>query len=264
MRDRWLLAGCGVVTIAACALDVDRFQFDAVGGAGAATVGGGGAGGVGTGGTSSGGSAGDGGSAGGGGAAGSGGSAGAGGTAGSGGSGGVGGCVNGSEDGQETDVDCGGPDCPDCEKGKDCDGPGDCQTSHCVDGVCCDIACDGDCMACNLSGKKGDCTYLAVGATPSECGPNQACDGSGDCKSKNGILCEHYSECASGYCQDDRCCDSACGALCHACEGSVTISGQHGVCSPIIAQWDPFNECGPECCDGAGQCAFYGGGCTGP
>lgn len=44
--------------------------------------------------------------------------------------------------------------------GDSCSTDGDCPSNHCVDGVCCDTACDGTCEACDLSGTVGTCTYL--------------------------------------------------------------------------------------------------------
>ena len=40
-------------------------------------------------------------------------------------------CANGVQDGGETDVDCGGPDCPPCADGKRCFVNGDCQSNGC-------------------------------------------------------------------------------------------------------------------------------------
>ncbi len=67
---------------------------------------------------------------------GSGGTGGAvGGSAGQGGVGGdVGPCNNSLLDGDETDVDCGGPDCPACENGATCFSFEDCSSLYCDTG----------------------------------------------------------------------------------------------------------------------------------
>jgi hypothetical protein len=45
-------------------------------------------------------------------------------------------CANGSQDPSETDVDCGGPDCPACAIDKHCAESNDCETATCVGGSC--------------------------------------------------------------------------------------------------------------------------------
>jgi hypothetical protein len=44
--------------------------------------------------------------------------------------------VDGIKNGAETDVDCGGPDCPKCPDGKGCAAGSDCQSGFCVYGIC--------------------------------------------------------------------------------------------------------------------------------
>jgi hypothetical protein len=43
-------------------------------------------------------------------------------------------CSDGVKNGNETDVDCGGPDCPPCANGRLCDSNTDCGTARCGDG----------------------------------------------------------------------------------------------------------------------------------
>jgi hypothetical protein len=45
-------------------------------------------------------------------------------------------CSDGIQNGSETDVDCGGPECDRCDVGQGCRGAADCETSFCVDNVC--------------------------------------------------------------------------------------------------------------------------------
>ena len=49
-------------------------------------------------------------------------------------------CSDGARDGDETDIDCGGP-CEPCSPGQMCDGPGDCVFGECLGGVCPKPAC---------------------------------------------------------------------------------------------------------------------------
>jgi hypothetical protein len=41
-----------------------------------------------------------------------------------------------------------------------CSGNGLCQSQQCIDGVCCNTACGGNCDACNLAGTVGTCTLM--------------------------------------------------------------------------------------------------------
>jgi hypothetical protein len=47
-------------------------------------------------------------------------------------------CSNGELDGDETDVDCGGPDCAPCRDGASCNEAADCRSRSCAGGACCD------------------------------------------------------------------------------------------------------------------------------
>ena len=58
-----------------------------------------------------------------------------------------------------------------------CTANADCESGFCVDGVCCDSGCSGECQACNLPGLVGTCSPVA-GAPHA---PRRACDGSGTC-----------------------------------------------------------------------------------
>ncbi len=60
----------------------------------------------------------------------------------------MGSCKDLIKDGQETDVDCGGPICPACGNGKTCNGAMDCQSGNCLNNACvggaADMATSGD------------------------------------------------------------------------------------------------------------------------
>ena len=87
-------------------------------------------------------------------------------------------CDDKTQNGAETGEDCGTPLCGDCN-GTPCTTGSSCKSGACVDGVCCDQACDGLCEACTfaLSGSpSGTCRRLA-GPSAVDCPSGQACCG---------------------------------------------------------------------------------------
>jgi hypothetical protein len=97
-------------------------------------------------------------------------------------------CDDGRWDGLETDVDCGGPDCPGCDIGEDCEVDDDCLSNIC-DVVCVSCAEDVDCA--------DDTKY---------------CDETGNClpRKPEGAPCSDSNECQIGLeCddEDDECVD---------------------------------------------------------
>ena len=165
-----------------------------------------------------------------------------------------------------------------------CSVDGECFSTHCVDGVCCDQACDQPCTACSAAAKTygvdGVCEVVAAGFDPHQdcddsgspsCQENGSCDGAGscqmypvqkDCQAEN---CSDAQQCASGYCADGICCDAACEAGCRACTAELKGAGQDGLCEPIVAGDDPKAACLPDSapcladghCDGLGACRLY-------
>jgi hypothetical protein len=63
-----------------------------------------------------------------------------------------------------------------------------------------------------------------------------------------GGACSLGTNCVSGICTDNVCCESACDGTCERC-------GSTGVCTRVTSGADPDRECpGDEVCDGAGMC----------
>jgi hypothetical protein len=58
----------------------------------------------------------------------------------------------------------------------------------------------------------------------------------------NGDKCTMGADCASQFCVDGVCCDTACTGTCEACN----LPGTAGTCSPIPANTDPDQECGAK------------------
>ncbi len=80
-----------------------------------------------------------------------------------------------------------------------------------------------------------------------------------------GASCIAGSDCASGHCVDDVCCDSACDGLCRACTAALKGHGVDGRCESVGAGLDPEDECEKDSltvcgrtgsCDGRGECAL--------
>ena len=87
--------------------------------------------------------------------------------------------------------------------GADCSYASECQSGFCAQGICCNAACTGACLACNLPASLGVCTAVAdeapdpqgvcVMTTSASCGTTGACK-SGKCAYvAEGIKCEDGS-----------------------------------------------------------------------
>ncbi|HTA19864.1 MAG TPA: hypothetical protein VK989_11260, partial [Polyangia bacterium] len=121
--------------------------------------------------------------------------------------------------------------------GTPCASGGECDSTLCIDGVCCASACDGNCQACNLAGKVGTCTPRPAGATgrlcanqpPSGCGYDGTCDGNG--------ACHRY---AAGFACKAASCQAGSYVPASACDGQ----GACVAASPV--------DCAPYVCDANG------------
>lgn len=118
-------------------------------------------------------------------------------------------CNDAIQNGDESDVDCGGDRCAACIQGQKCNVIQDCASNlSCADGVCCTSACDQPCEACNLPTSVGSCDYIAkYSDDPSygngmmcSAGNSQTCNGAGACKGALGSTCASPTDCASAKC----------------------------------------------------------------
>lgn len=79
--------------------------------------------------------------------------------------------------------------------GSGCSSGSDCQSGHCVDGVCCESGCDGVCESCN-AGDAGTCAPDARRTDPrDECG-SYYCSGARSCST----TCDTGADCKVGLC----------------------------------------------------------------
>jgi hypothetical protein len=108
-----------------------------------------------------------------------------------------------------------------------------CETGYCVDGVCCDVACTGECQSCAVSGSVGSCRLV----TGQPRAPRPTCVGAG---TTCGGACSGTSA-ACSYPLAGSVCGAGCvGSQIAQCNGS-------GVCSAPIAC--PGNlVCGTSVC----------------
>jgi hypothetical protein len=140
--------------------------------------------------------------------------------------------------------------------GASCSKDTECGTGHghCVDGVCCDGACVGSCVQCDLAGLKGRCSPVSAGATapPSRaacpmsstmtCGNDGKCDGKGNCElwgngtacggascnaatntSTNGSSCDGLGQCVPG--SSSPCAPFKCASSGSGCAATCSVDG---------------------------------------
>jgi hypothetical protein len=145
---------------------------------------------------------------------------------------------------------CGAPSCSGdvVNTARTCDGLGTCRAPgllSCSPALCRDGAC------------------ISVCTSDSDCDPGHACV-NGSCGPKQtGQPCAAGTECATGFCADGVCCNSACNAGCKSCALPQTL----GKCTAVAAgASDPHNTCATQdvstCgtngrCDGSGGCQKY-------
>jgi hypothetical protein len=153
-------------------------------------------------------------------------------------------CNDGEQNQGETDVDCGGPNCPPCEAGQACSMDSDCETESCVGSVCITPSCtDG---VHNGSETDVDCG----GPTCNGCTEGKTCGGDSDCLSQ--------------HCPDGTCAAADClvDADCSAFSGQCTVGSCDDVtktCSALAANEGNTCDDGDLCTTGdtcvAGACS---------
>ncbi|MBX3191138.1 MAG: hypothetical protein KF819_29345 [Labilithrix sp.] len=81
-------------------------------------------------------------------------------------------------------------------------GPGNpCERGSCVDGFCCDAACDGVCEACNVPGKEGICSPVSGKPVHGACDGEAAGPCAGSCDGTQAKACAYPEvECGTGSC----------------------------------------------------------------
>lgn len=190
-------------------------------------------------------------------------------------------------DRHETDIDCGGDQCPPCRAGRTCKVDSDCASnacdaimhtcnaSSCSDGTKddneTDVDCGGACSACAVGrgcAVDQDCASSACDAVSLTCAVNQCtdhrkattesdidCGGSVCRKCANGLACRNFLDCMSNVCdQPSHLCipyvDPCTDGVRDGAETDVDCGGgQCPACALGKACWLDF-DCTSQACDG--------------
>ena len=121
-------------------------------------------------------------------------------------------CLDNQKNGEETDVDCGGPCKSKCTVYQGCKKDSDCQSNICgATGTCeptlcqkdndCNVAnserCDeGVCISCHDNEKNGDETDVDCGGSCNKCSIGKSCLADKDCDT--GLKCDESKKCVDG------------------------------------------------------------------
>ena len=151
-------------------------------------------------------------------------------------------CDDTLQNGDETDVDCGGSCAKKCAPHAGCKKDIDCKGGLCTGSTCAESCTDG---VLNNAEKALDCGGPICAATCAV-----------------GTPCDVPSDCDTAFCVDGFCCDTACNGVCVACSTAKKADGANGVCGIVPAGTDPHNTCDPQpsssCGNSSGVCTALG------
>jgi hypothetical protein len=123
--------------------------------------------------------------------------------------------------------------------GAACTTAADCNSLFCVDGVCCENACNGNCSSCNTAGKAGLC--VAISGTP--VGGRPACAGAG---TTCGSTCDGTNKAACTFAATSKSCVTA------SCTGGVethaSFCNGSGACNTATTKPCDSYVCGATAC----------------
>ncbi len=156
-----------------------------------------------------------------------------------------------------------------------------CGARPCVDGFCCDTACDGACRSCALAGSEGRCSNHPIATdpesecaaqAPATCGTTGVCNGVGACaRHPMGTPCDDGAACTStDTCDGAGTCRGAAPAMCAPGAGNQCCVGS---CDPAMGCRTAAGLCADQCngnllrtgracqgCGAAGAAGTCGGG----
>ncbi len=142
------------------------------------------------------------------------------------------------------------------ELGASCVSSAQCDSGHCIDGVCCESTCPGECEACNVGGNWGHCVQVPSGTL---CPDANLCNGTETCQNGSCVAGQPLDCSNSNLCTDEAC-DPASGCLYNpvtdgtACLNSNVCDGEEscfaGMCrSGTTLDCDDHNPCSDDFCD---------------
>jgi hypothetical protein len=136
--------------------------------------------------------------------------------------------------------------------GSACSSGAQCDSGHCVDGVCCQQSSCGTCAACNQAGSVGTCTAVVNAEDADTCAVANWCDGTGKCQPKQpaGGACTQAIGCTTGFCVSGVCCATACTGACNTC-GTGTCTA--------VTNADAPGCTGTHTCDASSSCLLKSG-----
>jgi len=165
-----------------------------------------------------------------------------------------------------------------CQTNADCTAPNTCgggnpgtplfcgctKTTCAAQNTTCGTISDGCFGTLNCDDNKTDGTETAV-----DCGGVASANPTCSLTCGQGLKCNANSDCMSGFCVDNVCCNSACNTTCEACSAAKKGQGSDGQCGAIKGGTDPLNQCTAasmaSCgnsggCNGAGACSEWANG----
>lgn len=130
--------------------------------------------------------------------------------------------------------------------GEACGASSECVSDHCVDGVCCDTACTGECEACNVTASKGTCSAVPDGTDPAmECMPKPIVDVDGG--TDDGGTQLNLPDAGIGAM------DPPCAPKCNG-NRACGFPGESVTCGDTFC--NTSTELGAAVCDGEGRCSI--------
>jgi hypothetical protein len=170
-------------------------------------------------------------------------------------------------------------------QGDGCTSDDECGTHHCVDGVCCESACDGQCQACNLdvpgacatvtsgsprgaraacAGAGTSCAGSCNGASTSCAYPPASticgaacdghCDGAGSCSSASAGSCPNGFACGAGACLTSCGSDGDCQTNFHCAAPNCVRVPESDCLDGADNNGDGLADCADPTCNEQVQC----------
>jgi len=129
---------------------------------------------------------------------------------------------------------------------------GSCGSGFCVDGVCCNAACNGTCRACNLPGTVGMCSNVTSGADVGcpAAGPGNVCGNTGQC-GMGGVCAQALP---TTMCGTQTCTGDSTLTPVGNCNGAGSCTQTPGTCPNNLKCADGTN-CVADCMGDPSQCA---------